>query len=178
MRTNSFLLLAAGLLAACDGPETIHPQMTAESMAMVTPAGTDLRSLRTATEPFHSVPAAEAAGYAIFGGCFADSVLGGMGQHYSNGALIADSTIDALHPELMVYQPSPSGELRLVAVEYLVFQDEWHAKGNIDRPRLFGHDFGLNPTLLQKPFYFLHAWVWKENPSGTFTDWNPRVRCP
>ncbi len=27
------------------------------------------------------------------------------------------------------------------------------------------------------PFYELHAWIWKRNPSGTFSDWNPRVSC-
>jgi len=177
MRVYASLLVAVGLLAGCaDSSTPAHPM--GESAAMVMPTGRDLRNLRHATEPFHSIPVAEAAGYNIFGGCFADSVLGGMGQHYANDALIADSLIDALHPELMVYQPSPSGDLHLVAVEYLVFQDEWHAHGNINPPSLFGHQFGLDLTLLPKPFYFLHAWVWKENPSGTFTDWNPRVRCP
>lgn len=24
----------------------------------------------------------------------------------------------------------------------------------------------------------LHAWIWKHNPSGTFAEWNPNVRCP
>jgi hypothetical protein len=28
------------------------------------------------------------------------------------------------------------------------------------------------------PFYELHAWVWKHNPSGMFNDWNPLVTCP
>ena len=23
----------------------------------------------------------------------------------------------------------------------------------------------------------LHAWVWKENPSGMFADWNPKASC-
>ena len=25
------------------------------------------------------------------------------------------------------------------------------------------------------PFYTLHVWVWKDNPAGTFTTWNPAV---
>jgi hypothetical protein len=25
--------------------------------------------------------------------------------------------------------------------------------------------------------YVLHAWVWKNNPSGLFEDWNPAVTC-
>jgi hypothetical protein len=23
----------------------------------------------------------------------------------------------------------------------------------------------------------LHVWIWKENPSGLFAPWNPRVTC-
>jgi len=26
-------------------------------------------------------------------------------------------------------------------------------------------------------FWYLHAWVWTDNPSGLFADWNPKVRC-
>jgi len=24
----------------------------------------------------------------------------------------------------------------------------------------------------------LHVWIWRENPSGMFADWNPTVHCP
>ena len=27
------------------------------------------------------------------------------------------------------------------------------------------------------PFYELHAWIWRPNPSGIFKDWNPSVTC-
>jgi hypothetical protein len=26
-------------------------------------------------------------------------------------------------------------------------------------------------------FYTLHVWAWKDNPLGTFTNWNPTVSC-
>ncbi len=29
-----------------------------------------------------------------------------------------------------------------------------------------------------KPFYALHAWIWKKNPSGLLQPWNPSVACP
>jgi hypothetical protein len=28
------------------------------------------------------------------------------------------------------------------------------------------------------PHYDLHVWIWRENPSGTFAQWNPKVECP
>ena len=52
---------------------------------------------------------------------------------------------------------------------------------NAPRPKLFGHTF--NRTLAGNRFglpeyYSLHAWVWKHNPMGQFTMWNPKVYCP
>ena len=47
-------------------------------------------------------------------------------------------------------------------------------------PKLFGRHFSLttkNPFGL-KPFYALHAWVWKTNPAGWLQPWNPQVSCP
>ena len=32
----------------------------------------------------------------------------------------------------------------------------------------------LNPAL---GWYVAHAWVWMDNPSGVFADWNPDVDC-
>jgi hypothetical protein len=26
-------------------------------------------------------------------------------------------------------------------------------------------------------FYELHVWAWRDNPNGTFADWNPKVSC-
>ena len=137
----------------------------------------DVQTLRQATARFHRVGEAATGGYAIFGGCFSDPVKGGMGQHYANNALIADSAISLSTPELLLYENNGNGQPHLVAVEYIVFVDEWHAKGNTAPPRLFNTDFHINPTLLAKPFYLLHAWVWKPNPSGTLEDWNPKVSC-
>ena len=49
--------------------------------------------------------------------------------------------------------------------------------GNRLLPQLFGERFHLNTTLLDEPFYLLHVWQWKHNPTGRFVDWNPRVVC-
>jgi hypothetical protein len=41
-------------------------------------------------------------------------------------------------------------------------------------PRLFGQDFKVNAAF---GIWALHAWVWKDNPSDIFADWNPVVTC-
>jgi hypothetical protein len=45
--------------------------------------------------------------------------------------------------------------------------------GAAAQSRAQGHDDhnGLDP------FYTLHVWAWKDNPNGTFTNWNPNVSC-
>ena len=75
--------------------------------------------------------------------------------------------------------PYQRGKLSLVAVEYVVFQEDWEAAHDAP-PALFGHEFMLTPEGNRyglPPFYALHAWVWKDNPSGQFTMWNPEVSC-
>ena len=137
-----------------------------------------LAALRGATARFHRLEVAIAEGYTAFAGCFSDPAgSGAMGYHYVNSSLVADPAIDPLRPELLVYEEAPHGGLRLVAVEWIAFVSAWHLAGNPAAPSLFGHEFHVNPTLLAEPFYLLHAWIWKNNPSGLFADWNPKVTC-
>jgi hypothetical protein len=149
-------------------------------------ATNDLSRARAATAAFHDIATAQAAGY---GGpvedlagisCIANPGAGVMGIHYANGALLGDAVLDAASPELLVYQQLPNGELRLVAVEYLVFQGSWLQAGNTAPPTLFGQTFTLVPAGNRyglPPFYELHAWIWMNNPSGMFKDWNPSGSC-
>jgi hypothetical protein len=114
--------------------------------------------------------------------CIAMPGMGAMGVHYLNGARL-DGKIRLRQPEALVYRFGNNGHLRLAALEYLVLRADWekvHGK-NAPRPRLFGHRF--NRTLAGNRFglpeyYSLHAWLWKHNPAGRFTMWNPRVYCP
>ena len=105
---------------------------------------------------------------------------GAMGIHYVNGPLVGDPAMEMGRPEAVVYEQTRSGRLRLVAVEYVVVQADWHARHR-SPPRLFGHRFDLTPSPNRyglPAFYSLHVWVWKFNPAGTFAMWNPRVHCP
>jgi hypothetical protein len=140
--------------------------------APVSAAGqSELAQVRQATTQFHSVATAEAAGYEQFLPCFDKPGVGGMGQHFADLASI-DGTVDALHPEVLVYEPRPDG-YKLVAVEYVVPQAAW---SGAEPPSLFGEDFHRNDTL---GIWALHAWIWRGNPLGVHADFNPNVRlCP
>jgi hypothetical protein len=136
----------------------------------------DQAAAMLATAGFQDVATAEAAGYASSLetlGCFQDPQRGGMGVHYINQSLM-DDKVDITKPEALVYELDATGTITgLVAHEYIVPIDAWHQRRP---PRLFGVDFHKHPTL---PLWVLHTWLWKDNPSGVFQDWNPAVRqCP
>ena len=104
---------------------------------------------------------------------------GGMGVHFVNGAYVKTARVNARRPEALVYAPKPGGGKRLVALEYVTFQDAWD-KAHARRPRLFGHRFSLVKAGNRyglPAFYELHAWLFEKNPSGKFYEWNPRVSC-
>ncbi|MBU2668200.1 hypothetical protein KOI35_32280 [Actinoplanes bogorensis] len=145
----------------------------------------DLERLKHATAKYKSVPVAEKAGYGRFVdvngiACIDMPGMGAMGVHYVNGDLVGDGAIRARTPEAMVYEPDHSGRLKLAAVEYVVIKQAWDAKHK-KRPSLYGHrfDYTASPNRYGlPPFYSLHVWVFKHNPAGTFSMWNPRVTCP
>ena len=69
----------------------------------------------------------------------------------------------------------------MVGVEFIVTFDAWHAThAESDVPVLEGQllQFVDTPNRFGLPaFYELHVWAWRNNPNGTFVDWNPRVSC-
>ena len=101
-----------------------------------------------------------------------------MGIHYPNGALVGDGVLDPRRPEILIYEQR-GGRLRLLGVEFLVIAEQWHA-ANAAPPVLMGQHFhyvGSPNRYGLPPFYELHVWAWRDNPSGMFADWNPQVSC-
>jgi hypothetical protein len=139
-----------------------------------------LEHIRQATAHLHHLKTAQAVGYAQFLDCVDEPGEGAMGVHFVHGELMSDTVLDPLLPEALLYEPLPNGWLRLVGVEYLVFQEAWDAE-HTEPPVLLGQQLHLVPSpnrYAVPAFYELHVWIWKHNPSGLFNDWNPRVRCP
>jgi hypothetical protein len=138
-----------------------------------------VKIVREATRGFKDVAAAEGAGYALQFGCVSGGDYGAMGLHFVNGALVNDGELDATRPEIVIYEPLPYGGYRLTGADFLVLADAWHAN-HAAPPELNGQLFHLfeSPNRFGlPPFYTLHVWAWKDNPNGTFTNWNPTVSC-
>ncbi len=140
--------------------------------------GTLVDVVRHATEAFQDVANAEAASYAAMPSCVSGPEEGAMGIHYVNGTLVSDDEVQADRPEALIYE-ARNGTLVLVGVEYIVFADAWSAT-HAGTPVLLGQQFHYvgSPNRYGLPaFYELHVWAWRDNPSGTFADWNPKVSC-
>jgi hypothetical protein len=143
-----------------------------------------LKNARDATAIFTDPTAAVASGYDLLTdaadiACIDMPGQGGMGVHFVKGPLVQAGTIDAARPQALVYEVQPDARLRLVALEYVVFQSAWDASHNAP-PELFGEAFMLTPAGNRfglPAYYSLHAWIYKDNPSGTFNPWNPTVKC-
>jgi hypothetical protein len=139
---------------------------------------------RAATAGFHDLATANLAGYALFTdakgvACIDQAGMGGMGIHYVDKARVGVPTETPTQPEGLVYAPGRDGTLHLAALEYVVVKKDWDGF-HTRPPRLFGHEFDLSraPNRYGLPaFYSLHVWLWKHNPAGTFSMFNPRVSC-
>jgi hypothetical protein len=135
--------------------------------------------VRESTERFRDVAVAQAEGYALQFGCVSGSDVGAMGMHFVNGSLVADGKLDVRRPQIVIYEPTSNGHLRLIGADYLVLAGPWNATHGAP-PQLMGQLFHLfeSPNRFGLPeFYTLHVWAWKENPNGTFVNWHPQVSC-
>jgi hypothetical protein len=140
----------------------------------------DVAAVRLATLKYRDLNAALADGYVLFYRCTEQPGVGTMGQHFANLSLVGDPAIDPLRPEVLVYQPTRSGEYRLVAVEYVTLAPLWEAEFGSATPTVLGQDllFREEGNRYGLPdFYELHAWIWQGNPRGLFDDWNPSITC-
>lgn len=123
--------------------------------------------------------------------------MGNMGVHFLHPDLLkitGDTPrvngkgihTDFFRPGILIYEPQHDGSMKLVAIENLVFTEAWHAAGNDAPPSFMGYDyfFMINNPLTQvdeahmfEPHYDLHMWLYRENPHGLFSPFNPAVTC-
>jgi hypothetical protein len=158
---------------------TLTPQHHELTPDQASKASALLKIVRDSTERFKDVPVAEAEGYALQFGCVSGDSTGAMGLHFVNGALVNAGVLDATRPQIVIYEPTSNGGLRLIGADYLVLADQWNAKHSAP-PELMGQLFHLfeSPNRFGLPaFYTLHVWAWKENPNGAFVNWHPNVSC-
>ena len=181
--TIALALMSVGPLAALaqDGhSHTQTPQTNEQTAEQKSKASALLEKVREATERFQNVEAAEAAGYELQFGCVSGDSAGAMGLHYVNGALVNKGEVNVKRPQIVIYEPTADGHLRLIGADYLILAEGWDKYHPGAPPELMGQLFHLfdAPNRFGLPaFYTLHVWAWKDNPNGAFVNWHPSVSC-
>ena len=174
-------VVALMVVAACSLPALAQhshdsQQETSEQQRK---ANALVKIVRQATERFKDVSVAEKEGYQLQFGCVSGPDAGAMGLHYVNGDIVASGVLDPTRPQIVIYEPTPDGKLKLIGADFLLFAAAWDAK-NQGPPELMGQLFHYfeSPNRFGLPaFYTLHVWAWKDNPNGAFVNWHPKVSC-
>jgi len=168
-------------MLAQDGHSHMQAAEQPLTPAQKSKAGALITAVRQATARFQDVSVAQAEGYALQFGCVSGGDVGAMGLHFINGSLVGSGVIDAAHPQIVLYEPTSDGGVRLTGADYLVLVDTWNTMHpGAGPPELMGqlfHFFDSPNRFGLPPFYTLHVWAWKDNPSGAFVNWNPSVSC-
>ena len=167
-------LLTIGAIASADDRSHHSFSKTASTSAV----GLE-KEVQLGTSRYRDVAVAEAEGWVNTQNCVTGPDEGAMGVHFANFGLVPDDQLDPHQPEALIYEMR-NGRYHLVGVEFIVLADIWHASGRTDTPVLMGQLFHYTgaPNRYGFPaFYALHVWAWRDNPHGTYTNWNPNVNC-
>jgi hypothetical protein len=170
------------------------------------PGEPTLAEVRAATAKYQDVKVALAEGYIrdpsnmcetadMMGRPAAD---GAMGVHYFRPDMLGINSTpgqrvngtgtytDFRAPSILIYEPQADGSMQLVAVENLVFQASWAAAGHDSPPTFHGVAYdnmkddpatATDEAHFFEPHFDRHVWVYRENPNGVFTSFNPAVSC-
>ena len=134
-RSNTSILLVAlpgalALLNVCPSrawAQDGHSHTTSQEQQMTLDQQSSANALiaivRQSTERFKDVSVAMAEGYALQFGCVSGEDSGAMGLHYVNGTLVNSGVLDATRPQIIIYEATPDGGLRLIGADYLLLAD-------------------------------------------------------
>jgi hypothetical protein len=165
-----------------------------------------LADVRRATERFRDVKVALAEGYIRDPLDLCETApmmgrpasLGAMGIHYFRPDLLGITAPpsprvngvgthkDFRRPSILIYEPQANGTLELVAVESLVFAAAWRAAGHTEPPTFHGVPYdtmqddpstATDEAHMFEPHFDRHVWLYRDNPNGIFTPFNPGVTC-
>jgi hypothetical protein len=128
----------------------------------------EIARLRNAVAGYHNMEKAIEDGYTVQ----ATDYFTQMGYHYLNPALL-DDQFELEKPELLLYAPSPSGKLKLVAVEYATPIEDLNNPP--PPPEGFSGDADVWTINSDFSLWTLHVWTTLQNPDGIFASHNPRL---
>jgi len=177
-------------------PHPFHSNGAALTYAELENTAAALEQARQATAKYQDLHAAEADGYQMVGGD-----MPGMGIHYV--LTMEPKRFEIEKPPILLYvkDSAQSGEYSLAGVGYLWNAPEgpdgqplnspfpkslavWHRHENICVLPHLENPHGLSESqcreqgghFIAKTQWLVHAWIWKDNPTGVFSPENPSLR--
>jgi hypothetical protein len=177
-------------------PHASHANGAALTYTELQNTASELQRARQATAKYQDVHAAEADGYQQVGGD-----MPGMGIHYV--LTMEPSRFDIEKPPILLYvkNTGPQGGYSLAGVGYFWDAPEgpdgqpqnppfpkslalWHRHENICVLAHLENPHGLSESqcreqgghFIAKTQWLMHAWIWKDNPTGVFSAENPSLR--
>jgi hypothetical protein len=190
---------AAGNGQASSGsmmPQHSHTNGAALTYEELKKTAAELEQARQATAKYQDVHMAEADGYQMVGGD-----MPGMGVHYV--LTMEPNRFDIEKPPILLYVKNslPQEGYSLAGVGYLWDAPEgpdgqplnspfpkslavWHRHENICLLPHLENPHGLSESqcreqrghFIAQTQWLVHAWIWKDNPTGVFSAENPALR--
>ncbi len=180
---------------AAEAAHAHGPAVPAITYAELQQTTEQLTAAREATAKYQDVRAAEADGYRAIG-----PNVPGMGLHYVRKETSRPFSI--AEPPILLYEKDPaSATLRLVGVSYLVVAPSaadgqpasspfpkalarWHKHNNVcvlpDNSASVelteAQCTGRGGRFTAETSWMVHAWIWKDSPTGVFSPTNPSVK--
>jgi hypothetical protein len=180
---------------AAGGDHAHGPAVPAITYAELRRTTEQLTEARQATAKYQDVRAAEADGYRAIG-----PNVPGMGIHYVRQETSAPFSI--ADPPILLYEKDPTtASLRLVGVSYLLVAPSgadgqpatspfpkalasWHKHNNVcvlpdNRASVElteAQCTGRGGRFTAETSWMVHAWIWKDSPTGVFSPTNPSVK--
>lgn len=179
---------------------------TAAQSAAQKPTEPTLDEVRQLTQKYTDVEVALKEGYIRdpFNMCDTAEMMGqpaargAMGVHYFRPDLLGvteppnprvngtGTHTDFRSPSILIYEPQRDGSMQLVAVENLVFAKAWRAAGHTKPPSYQGVTWdamiddpktAIDEAHQFEPHFDRHVWLYRDNPNGVFSPYNPAVSC-
>jgi hypothetical protein len=170
------------------------------------PGEPSLADIRRATEKYRDLKVALAEGYIRDPANMCETAdmmglppeQGAMGIHYFRPDMLGITSppnprvngngthVDFRKPAILLYEPQADGTVKLIGVENLVFAKAWKYAGNDAPPTFHGVSYdtmiddpatALDEAHNFEPHHDRHVWLYRENPNGVFSPFNPRVTC-
>jgi len=170
------MVVCAVLFTGCAEQSPVAPARSAQTQAQraaLPGMDTDgaIATLQRVTARYHDLDVAKNEGFVLLHECESRPGEGPVGIVYVNPGRLMDGKIDPELPDALIYEPIRNSRPRLVGAEFAI---PYALAPGGQAPTFLGATFQNEEEF---GVFALHAWIWRNNPTGLFAETNPKVSC-